>query len=144
MALLPLNYAFASLTVWHVVIWLALSAPMLALATGKSVGDRLTAFANGAILIAVMYCWVAPIVGQAFGQKFSWAQIWPSGFILATVFTGAAALHFSKLSWGLSFAMICVVIPFFGFGFSAAYWALPRLTGPWLFDLPEMPWGVSL
>ena len=144
MAFLPLQYALDSVTVWHLLIWLVLSASPLIFAEAKSISRRFDIVANFALLIAVSYCWVASIVGQLFDDKFTWAQIWPSGFVLGTIFSLGAALHFSKQSKGASIAIIALGIPFYGFGMSAASWAIPRIAGWGVVDLPKMAWGVSL
>jgi len=144
MVFLPLQYALGSVTIWHLLIWLALSASPLISAEARSILRRFYIVANFALLIAVPYFWVAPIVGQLFGDKFTWAQIWPSGFVLGTVFSLAGALHFSKQSKGAGIAIIALGIPFYGFGMSAASWAIPRIAGWGVIDLPKMAWGVSL
>ncbi len=144
MELLPLEYALESITFWHLLIWFVLSAVMMFAAAEEAVPKRVVASANTALLLSILYFWMAPIIGQLFGDKFSWAQVWPSGFVLGAVFSLAAALHFLKRSSGASVAVSLIGTPFFGLGMSAAYWALPRFAGLGLIELPRMPWGVSL
>ncbi|QYJ07716.1 hypothetical protein [Qipengyuania flava] len=144
MELLPLKYALETLTFWHLLIWLVLTAAMMFAAAKESVPKRIVTSANAALLLIVFYFWIAPIVGQLFGDKFSWAQVWPSGFVLGAVFSLAAAVHFFKRSIRASVVIVLIGIPFYGLGMSAAYWAVPRFAGFGLVELPKMPWGVSL
>ena len=90
MELFPLKYATSTMTPYH---FLAL-AIVAAVPLFSGWADGQTKAALQAVITAtsiiLSYAWMAPIVGQIFGDNFSWSQIWPSAFVLS----------FLMMAWG--------------------------------------------
>lgn len=78
----PLRYVLGTLTIWHGVALLAIMAPNLyAHVSSAAAQPRLETSLPGLFLLGFavvwMYCLAALVLGQLFGDKFPFAQVWP-------------------------------------------------------------------
>lgn len=151
----PLRYAVGTITIWHGAILVAIMAFAAYGQYGSNAGNsgfaalvtRLPLLILG---IGWMYLLAAPVVGQLFGEKYPFAQVWPSalvlgglmaaGFLVAVFVIDGKPMSATLLQFG-AFAFV-----FFTAGLSAfvcfAYYVMPRVAG--LISYPKLPWGVQL
>ncbi|MBX7528617.1 hypothetical protein [Qipengyuania vesicularis] len=142
MQFLPLDYAISTFTNWHILVGSILIGLPLLFSNDRAFVGMLSTLITQAIVVAVFYCWMATIIGQVFGDRFTWSQIWPSGFALATAFMIGAIIHFMRSTGEklVVLALIPIGIPFFGFFISATMWAMPKVVS-WT---PKASWGAAL
>jgi len=102
----------------------------------------------------VLYCMVAIIIGQLFGERFAWSQIWPSGLVLGAGLSTwfiVGVIHpivsdpgrRNELIAGGLFAF-SVGTAFFGLFFSGVWWLFPRIIGVGFIDFPKYAWAVQV
>ena len=148
MAFLPIKYAAGTLTKWHFGIWILLSLiPLLSVGSvplGILVGD----IAMTANVFALFYLILAPMIGQIYGDKFSWAQVWPSAVIIAFLLSAFFGLTFIRTDpkLPLSSAIVFVIFGtvFFGICLSLMLWLMPRAAAWDPKRYRKKAWGVSL
>jgi hypothetical protein len=140
----PLAYIWGTLTIWHILIWLALS-----LLVGVVVPRRFGCLVSGLSLpmflymLAIAYGIFALMFGQVFGNTYSWSQIWPSGALLGGAF-GALAFSPKGLSQSLPLPVALFSIAMSAAFFAVGLWLLPRMVGLGPIDWPKLSWGVQL
>lgn len=151
----PIEWVLSTLTPWHFAAWLAffgLSVP--AMPKNKEPMPIYLRIWAGIVLLPIAYCMVGLVVGQLFGDKYSWARLWPSSFALATIVSTFFVVHLVPAIWlgrgrrgellTLGFIAVSAAVVFFGLFFASAWWALPRMAGFGLIDFPKLSWGVQL
>ncbi|PLK24074.1 hypothetical protein C0V72_06790 [Porphyrobacter sp. TH134] len=157
MHFVPLRYVIGTLTVWHGVALLAIMAPSAyAYVTSTAAKPTLETSLPRLFLLSFMavwmYCLAALVLGRLFGDKFPFAQVWPSalalGFSMAVVFV-ACSLAFDGKTLTLELALFSVFgIAFFTLGLALfaciAIFLMPRAVGFGLVDWPKASWGVHL
>ncbi|WP_416832569.1 MAG: hypothetical protein ACMUJI_06410 [Erythrobacter sp.] len=157
MSLEPLNYALNTLTFWHALALSLLCAPTAWIYVNGNIDAQLVRNPIfGLLLQAGMVTWVyfliAPVVGQVFGDKYSFAQVWPSSVTLGVTFaamiiTVSASREWSdmnaKLAGFLASAFVVFSL-FLGLALNLFLWLLPRVIGFGLIDFPKLSWGVQL
>ncbi|MEX0342252.1 MAG: hypothetical protein AB3N06_06680 [Erythrobacter sp.] len=150
MELLPLKYAASTVTKYHVIVILLACALPLVTGTSNRISRDFAQILITALAFVLIYAWAAPIIGQIYGDKFSWSQAWPSGFVLAFAFMVWGCLSFwtqgaggNGLAIAASFFLTLGTV-FFGSFFSATYWLLPRAVGWGVVEFSRKAWGVSL
>ena len=153
----PLRYVLGTITIWHGVALLAIMSPSAyAYITSTAAKPALETSLPGLFLFSFMvvwmYCLAALVLGQLFGDKFPFAQVWPSalalGFSMAVVFV-ACSLAFDGKALTLELALFSVFgIAFFTLGLTLfaciAIFLMPRAVGFGLVDWPKASWGVHL
>ena len=151
----PLEWAYGTLTGAHYVIWAAFFFLCLLLVPKrKRPMPVIVRIWCGIFLLPISYCMVAPVVGQVFGDRLAWSQLWPSGLLLGAVLStfvivGMAPAFWSEPSRRLElsvFAALCVAIAagFFGVFFAFIWWSFPIWIGLWPFDIPQQVWGMQI
>ncbi|WP_298309090.1 hypothetical protein [uncultured Erythrobacter sp.] len=143
----PLNYLWDSLTIWHLAIWIGFMITFEMAVRQKS--KLRVSFARiflTALLLAIIYGLFALLFGQLFGDKYTAAELWPSGMVLGGLLTSIGFFGdlFSEQRNGFPtwFAVLGIVI---GANFCAfGLWLLPRIVGLGLIDFPRFSWGVQL
>lgn len=99
-----------------------------------------------------MYCLAALVFGQLFGDKYPFAQVWPSalalGFSMSVVFV-ACALAIDGKALTVELVLLSVfAIAFCTLGIALfaciAIFLMPRAVGFGLVDFPKASWGVHL
>jgi hypothetical protein len=152
---LPLRWVIETLTIWHYLAW----AAFFGLSFWRGPADKEAMPINlrlwaGIIMLPIFYAMTSLVVGQLFGDNFSWSQVWPSGLMLGGLVSSFFLVGFAEAIWHGDgrrlelFAFGGFAIPFaagfFGLFFSVAWWLLPRAVGFGLIDFPKFPWGVQL
>jgi hypothetical protein len=149
MDFLPIKYAAGTLTKWHFGIWIFLSLLLPLLSIGSVPLEILVG--NAAIManfVAMCYLIFAPMVGQSYGDKYSWSQVWPTAFFIALVIAAIFCLNFARadpdfpLSSAIAFLIFGTV--WFGICLSLMMWLLPKAAAWDPKRYPKKPWGVSL
>jgi len=102
----------------------------------------------------VLYCMVAIIIGQLFGDRFAWSQLWPSGLANDALFSTFILPVLVPAIWNergqrLELIMLGILgIPlgtaFFGLLFSGVWWLFPRIIGFGFIDFPKHAWAVQV
>lgn len=140
----PLAFIWGTLTIWHIVIWLAVSllvGVVLPLRFGGSV--NWLSLPMFLYMLAIVYGIFVLMLGQVFGNTYSWSQIWPSGALLGGAFGALAFVpKGSSQPLPLPFALISVAI--FATFCAVGLWLLPRMVEFGLIDFPKTSWGVQL
>lgn len=140
----PLFYVAGTLTVWHLAVWLTISALVgIVLPLRDSRPIRWTWLPIYMLLLVVMYGIIILLFGQTFGDKFTLATLWPTSALLGGLFVGLSILSSdpeSRPPSGLALAFSLIGPAFFTF----ALWLLPRMVGLGLIDFPKLSWGVHL
>ncbi|MEM6907461.1 MAG: hypothetical protein AAF494_02175 [Pseudomonadota bacterium] len=97
-------------------------------------------------MLAMQYGLACLMVGQAFGDKYPFATVFPTGLWFGAGFCALLFLsnkkdveHTPFPAWFAAFGMI-LGSAFFG----CAVWLLPRMVGLGLIDIPKLSWGVQL
>ena len=148
MDFLPIKYAAGTLTKWHLLAWLTISLiPLLSLGATpplERVGDSLMI----AIAFGLLYLIAAPLIGQIYGDKFIWSQVWPSVFVVSFLLMVWFCIDRvrTELDFPLSAAIIFLTIGtlWFGICLSLVTWLVPKAAA-WSPDqFHKKPWGVSL
>lgn len=109
---------------------------------------------GGIVMLPMFYAMTSLVVGQLFGDHYSWSQVWPSGLMLGALVSSNFALWIARAIWQAKnkrlqlLALGSFVVPlaagFFGLFFSVAWWLLPRVVGLGLIDFPKLSWGVQV
>jgi hypothetical protein len=146
-----------TITIWHVVALLAIMSPAAyAYLTGNSGKTTLETSFPGLVLFSFavvwMYCLAALVLGQLFGDKFPFAQVWPSalalGFSMAAVFMVCVLVLDGKALTGELALFAIFAIGFFTLGLALfaciVVYAMPRVVGYGFTDFPKLAWGVQL
>jgi hypothetical protein len=140
----PLFYVVGTLTVWHLAVWLTISALVgivLPLRDGRPI---LWAWLPITMLwLAVMYGIIILAFGQVYGDKFTLATLWPTSALLGGLFVGRSIFGSDSASrppLGLALVFSIIGAAFITF----ALWLLPRMAGLGLMDFPKLSWGVDL
>lgn len=149
----PLKWVVATLTVWHLGIWASLAAFLgwsawrrAQLDTGS---QALVEFAFGQLSLIFVYVLGALILGQIFGDKFKFSQVWPTSMVLGVILAAGFVLYVQFMDRGAPqvafklFAFLFFSI-FLGLGLNLFLYALPRSVGWGLFEIPTASWGVKL
>jgi hypothetical protein len=124
----PLRYAIGTVTIWHGAILVAIMAMAAYAHYGSNAGNSGSAgLFPGLPLITLMIGWMyllaAPVVGQLVGDKYAFAQVWPSALVLgglmAAGFLVAVFVGNTGAIWGLrlrvlhrwpeSFRLLCLL-----------------------------------
>ena len=151
----PLQWVASTLTIWHYLIWAVVF--LLHLWRGpknnKAMPLHLRVW-GGAVCIPIVYCMGSLVLGQLFGDKFSWSELWPSGlatgaaistfFLVAILWETRAASERKLELLSLAIVVIPFATGFFGLFLAFAWWVFPRVAGFGLFDFPKLSWGVQL
>jgi hypothetical protein len=153
----PLRYALGTITIWHGVALLAIMSPAAyAYFTGNSGKTTLETSFPGLVLftfaVVWMYCLAALVLGQLFGDKFLFAQVWPSalalGFSMAVVFMVCVLAMDGKALTGELALFSIFGIAFFTLGLALfaciVVYVMPRAVGYGFIDFPKLSWGVHL
>ena len=144
----PLVYAFRSLTWVHAVIYVLL----VILPVVFPARDTSNPFVNlpaSAIMIAAAYFLFAPVVGQIFGDKFAFRQVWPSSAVLGAIFAAilVGVAYFSEPRTSspgfLIFAFLASGL-FLGLVLNLFLYVAPRAVGWGIVEMPKASWGVAL
>ena len=148
MELLPLKYAASSLTIYHAIALVVIaSLPFLGGAADGAGAATRQAVVNICIF-SILYFLAAPIVGQLYGDKYSWTQVWPSGFLLALLLMtwGNFAFWSRDSEYPLSSALFFWTVGtlVFGLFMSLSLWLMPRVPGWGVITFPRKACGVSL
>ena len=149
----PLTWVTGTLTIWHFVAWAAFFA--LCIWPPEDPSKRMPwplRLWGGVVILPVIYCWMGPVVGQIFGDKFDWAQLWPTGFALSGTFSTLALVFGLSAAWSEKSAGVALffflgatlVTLIFGLFFAGTAWAVPRAADSGLIELPKATWGVKL
>jgi hypothetical protein len=157
MEFVPLRYVIGTLTIWHGVALLAIMAPSFyGHITSAAAKPTLETSLPGVFLFSFgvvwMYCLAALVLGQLFGDKFPFAQVWPSalalGFSMAVVFVACSlAIDGKALTVELAlFSVFGVTLFTLGLALFACIviFLMPRAVGFGLIDFPKLAWGVQL
>ena len=149
----PLRWVTGTVTIWHLIAWVAFFVICIWPVSdpSKAMPWHLRLW-SAVVILPVMYCWMGPIVGQIFGDKFVWSQLWPSGLAIAAVFSMFFLVALGGAAWDeRSLALALLAIPmwlfasmFFGLFFAATSWVMPRVVDAGLVELPKPSWGVKL
>lgn len=153
----PLRYVIGTLTIWHGVALLAIMSPnAYAYVTSTAAKPALESSLPGLFLFSFMVVWMyflgALVLGQMFGDKFPFAQVWPSalalGFSMSVVFVACALAIDGKALTGELVLFSVFAIAFFTLGLAlfacTAIFLMPRAVGFGLVDFPKLSWGVQL
>lgn len=146
----PLLYAWRSITLVHILLLSAIVIlPELFPAAGRADPNPTMRFAINAILLTAAYFLFAPMVGQIFGDKYSFAQVWPSSAALGMVFTGilfATAYSTEPQSSPIGFLIVgfLALSLFLGLALNLFLYVAPRAVGWGIVEWPKAPWGVEL
>ena len=148
MELLPLKYAASTMSKYHFIVLALVAAISLWNGSADRQGGAILHAAIAVAGITLVYFWIAPIVGQAFGDKFTWSQVWPSGFIVALLLMAWGNLGFwlrdSEYPLSAALFFLTVGTSLFGLVISASFWLMPRVVGSGVVDFAKKSWGVSL
>ena len=145
----PLAYVWSTLTIWHLVLPVIVLG-LQALSKGRSwreVMQRVT-------VVLCIFCWLyvlgAIILGQVFGDRFSFAQVWPTSALMGVLASlGIVGWmvdpHPPRMPLGrvtLAFAFYAL---FLGLAVSLFLYLMPRMVG-WfgIVDMPRLSWAVQL
>ena len=148
MELLPLKYAAGTLTKWHLLAWLTISSLPLLSGGAAPLRERVDESMIAALAFGLLYVIAAPLIGQIYGNKFTWSQVWPSAFVVSFLLMTWACMKFSRTEsdFPLSAAIFFLTIGtlWFGICLSLVTWLVPKAAA-WSPDhFPKKPWGVSL
>lgn len=148
MDLPPLRYSAGTLTKWHLLAWLAISLIPLASLNRAPPLEILGHCLMGACGFALLYLIAAPLVGQVYGDKFTWSQVWPSVFIVAFLLMTWFCLGFIQDAPNFGLTEAIVILTFgtlwFGICLSLLTWLAPKASAWAPKRHPKKPWGVSL
>lgn len=146
----PLVYAFRSITLVHAVIFVALvMLPAFVPSKYRAGNNDFASFPFNAVMILAGYFLFAPVVGQIFGDKFAFAQVWPSsavlGMIFAAILVAVAYLNESRSS-SVGFLVFAFLVGslFLGLALNLFLYFFPRAVGWGVVEVPKAPWGVAL
>ena len=151
----PFEWVLSTLTAWHLAAWAAFfGLSVFAKPKSKEAMPIHLRVWGGIVLLPIVYCLGALMLGQLFGEKYAWTQLWPSGFALAAIFSTFIVAHLVPDFWSkrgrrgeiavLGFMGVPIFVIQFGLFFTFAWWALPRIAGFGLIDFPKLSWGVQL
>lgn len=146
----PLTYAWRSITLVHAAIFAALVlVPVVMPRANQPDTVDFPGFPLNAVMILAAYFLFAPIVGQVFGDKFSFSQVWPSSAVLGMIFAGilvGAAGVVEGRSGPIGFLVFAFVAGsvFLGLAFNLFLYVFPRMVGWGIVQIPKAPWGVVL
>ena len=149
----PLAWIESTLTPVHGIVWAVLI--LFFIFANSDAEDRLAMpmrITGGFIILPMIYCAMAVVIGQIFGDTYSWSQLWPTGIALGAgagmiflVFGLAAALDGGGLIVAIFFtAASLFATAVFGLFFSFFWWAIPRVVGLAPIDFPKFSWAVQL
>jgi hypothetical protein len=157
MGFAPLRYAVGTITIWHGVALLAIMSPTAyAYFTGNSGKTTLETSFPGLVLFSFslvwMYCLAALLLGQVFGDKFPFAQVWPSalalGFLMAVAFMVCVLAMDGKALTGelalFSVFGIAFFTPVLALFACIVVYVMPRAVGYGFVDFRKLSWGVQL
>ena len=147
MSFAALEYVWSTITVWHLVIWIAITAlvtiviPMI---QGTAIGW--SGPASILWLLAMWYGLFSIMFGQIFGEKFGFLDVIPSGFLFGLGFAALAVVHPSQRAEGglranKGCAILAVLLGASFFG--VCTWLLPRVIGFGIIDFPKYAWAVQ-
>jgi hypothetical protein len=72
----PLQWVIGTLTIWHYAIWVLCAGLSLRRRPNQQEAMPLPFRTWGAVFMPpILYCMVALIAGQIFGDKFAWSQL---------------------------------------------------------------------
>jgi hypothetical protein len=148
-----LKWVASTLTYWHFAIWVAFASVVLwkeAAAPGTIDWSFKVWFA--AVMMPVMCCWVGPIIGQIFGDKFAWSQLWPTGLVIGGTVSTFYVVGIVGSAWNERSASLALLAApvwlgatlILGLFMAATSWAMPRMIDSGLVELPKASWGVNL
>ena len=153
----PLAYVWGTTTVWHFAFWGAFL--LLCLLPAKSKSDKMPIALRlnaGLVIPPVLCAMITLILGQIWGDKFSWSQLWRSGLIvgatLASTFltfglgvTRAERSSTDKLGLGIFLGLLGFLIAalFFGLGLAGIFYLIPRAFAN-VFEPQPVTWAVQL
>ena len=153
----PLRYAWNAITIWHFVALAAFMAPTTwSYVSGRAPESSVTSEFGGLLFFAFMICWmyflIAPVMGQIFGDKFSFSAVWPSSIVLGVAMSAAfVTFGFSRGTEVFTtelqgFALIAFVFfsVFLGLALNLFLWLAPRMVGYGVVDFPKLSWGVQV
>ncbi len=151
----PLEWVASTITAWHLAAWAVFFVLSVWLTPrGKKAMPKPLRIWGGIIMLPLVYCMGALVIGQLFGDRFSWSQIWPSGLMTGVVVSTFFVVEIVPAVWRgagrrmelsvLGIVAVPLVTVFFGLFFSVVWWVFPRIIGFGLFDLPKQSWGVQL
>ena len=153
----PLRYAWNTVTIWHFVALAAFMAPATwSYLSGRASVTSVTSEFGGLLFFTFMICWMyflmAPIIGQIFGDKFSFSAVWPSSIVLGVAMSAAfVTFSFSRDTEAfttelLGFALLAFAFfsVFLGVALNAFLWLAPRMVGYGVVNFPKLSWGVQV
>ena len=157
MGFAPLKYAYESITVWHFAVLAVFMTPAVwgyfsGTANEKAISSTFSGVIFSLFFLCWAYCLVAPILGQVFGEKFTFSMVWRSSVALG-VSWATAFVWFSWVRHDSILTAEKVALAMFAFVFFSAFlslalnlflWLLPRMVDLNPFSLPKYPWGVQL
>ena len=148
----PLSYVWSTVTIWHLIVFGVLLAVVAWPASTERSGTRRLAprVSYAAVVLFFLYVIGAIVLGQAFGDKFSFSQLWPTsivmGFLSSLIFVSSVMIaEEGRLGWGMAAATSVVLTAFNGLALCLVFFLLPRMVG-WfgVVELPIFSWAVSL
>lgn len=149
----PLRWVTGTLTIWHFVVWAAFFVLCVwpAAQSSNAMPWPLRLWA-AVIMLPLFYCWIGPIMGQIFGEKFDWSQLWPTGLAIGALLSTFYVVGLSGAAWSeKSVTLALVAVPvwlfaamFFGLFISATSWLMPRIVDIGPLEMPTASWGVKL
>lgn len=149
----PIRYVWSTISFWHVAIWLGLSVinGWGIISLGSAYGDGLLPWIHvslGTLSLVWGYMLLAIIVGQIFGEKFTFSEVWPTsavlGLLLAAGFVSFVLTTSSnRLELSSSVFVFVVFAVFLGLTLNLFLYVMPRMVGLGIIELPKMPWGVG-
>jgi drug/metabolite transporter (DMT)-like permease len=151
----PLAWVIGTLTFWHYAIWALIAGLSLWRWPNQEPPTPLPFRMWGAVfMLPISYSMVALVVGQLFGEKYSWSQLWSAGLGLGAIFCTAFLTGLVPALWVgkgkrielsiMTFVFVPLAGAFFGLFFTFVWWFFPRFIDLGPIDFPELSWGVQL
>lgn len=145
----PLAYALGLVGPMHFGVWLLVPIALGVSIQDGSVDINLSQISVMLVLLALGYLLFMPMIGQIFGDHYSFAQVWPAsailGVLISAAFVGFVAISDPKAGLGFAFVAFAVFSVFLGLALNLFLWLMPRMVRLFaMIDLPKYSWGVSL
>lgn len=151
----PFRYALGTVTIWHGATLVAIIAVAACTQySGNAGSSGPVALFPGLLLLTLAIVWMyllaATVIGQLVGNKYSFAQVWPSALVLGCLMA-VDFMIFALASDGKPVTLKLIgfgifAVAFFSAGITLflrlAYYLMPRV-GEFV-AYPEMSWGMHL
>ena len=130
MSLEPLFYVWSTVSIWHAVALFTVVAVIgIAIPILRNRPVMWSWIPFGLASFSSSYALLALLVGQLFGDKYSFNTLWPTAFVLALAFVALPLVNSATLvgqKRRVSFGTACVAVLLGAPFFTRALWILYR------------------